>query len=262
MNIKHLVPLMVLSAAVVQPTLVFAAHDDSRIVSSAKDTYVYKTYLKNDHVKIESTDGNVTLTGTVNDSSHKALAEDTVRNLPGVNNVNNEITVKGENAPTEKSDGWVEFKVKSALAFHRSVSATKTKVAVKDGVVTLAGTASSQAQKDLTTQYANDVDGVTSVNNLMTVVESGNSSVTTTTTTTSSDRTTGQKMDDASITAEVKATLLAHRSTSALRTEVKTRDGMVILTGKAKNMAEKDLVSKLVDDVRGVRSVQNDMVIE
>ena len=258
MKMNHLLPALVLSAAVFQPMLARASHDDSRIVSSAKDTYIYKTYLKNDHVKIHSTDGNVTLSGSVADSSHKALAEDTVRNLPGVNNVNNEIVIKGENAPAEKSDGWVEFKVKSALAFHRSVSATKTTVNVKDGVVTLTGMANSLAQKDLTTEYANDVEGVKGVNNLLTVVPNGEESTTVTTT----GRTAGQKMDDASITAEVKSTLLAHRSTSALRTEVKTRNGVVLLGGKAKNQAEKDLVSKLVNDISGVVSVENEMVIE
>ena len=48
-------------------------------------------------------------------------------------------------------------KVKATLLFHRNVSAVKTEVTVKDGIVTLRGDATSQAQKELTTEYAKDV---------------------------------------------------------------------------------------------------------
>jgi hyperosmotically inducible protein len=60
----------------------------------------------------------------------------------------------------------------------------------------------------------------------------------------------------------VKLTLLFHRSTSALGTKVVTKHGMVTVSGQAKNAAEKDLVTKLVDDVHGVKSVKNRMTIE
>ena len=55
------------------------------------------------------------------------------------------------------------MKVKSALLFHRNVSATATEVELKDGIVTLKGEATSEAQKELTTEYAKDVDDVKSV---------------------------------------------------------------------------------------------------
>ena len=70
------------------------------------------------------------------------------------------------------------------------------------------------------------------------------------------------KIDDASITAQVKMTLLFHRSTSALNTKVETNDGVVTMSGKARNAAEKDLVTKLVNDINGVKSVNNRMTIE
>ena len=57
-------------------------------------------------------------------------------------------------------------------------------------------------------------------------------------------------------------TLLYHRSTSALNTKVKTKNGVVTLYGKARNAAEKDLATKLANDVNGVKSVKNRMTIE
>lgn len=71
----------------------------------------------------------------------------------------------------------------------------------------------------------------------------------------------GETIDDASITALVKSTLLFHRSTSALKTTVETKDGVVNLEGTAKNEAEKDLATKLVSDVQGVKKVVNNMTI-
>jgi osmotically-inducible protein OsmY len=223
---------------------------DDRIESSAKKSYVFKHYLADDAIKTESKNGAVTLTGTVSEESHIGLARDTVSGLPGVKSVDNRLVVKGT-APAEHSDSWVGLKVKSALLFHRDVKATKTDVNVKDGVVSLSGEASSMAQKELTTEYAKDVDGVKVVKNDMTVAKSP----------AKPDETVGEKIDDASITAQVKASLLAHHSTSALKTKVETTGGVVTLTGVAKNSAEKSLVTKLVTDIEGVSSVVNNMTV-
>ena len=76
------------------------------------------------------------------------------------------------------------------------------------------------------------------------------------------ERTLVEKIDDASITAQVKMVLLFHRSTSVLNTKVTTKYGVVTLSGKARNAAEKDLVSKLVNDIKGVNTVENEMTIE
>ncbi len=227
-----------------------AADMDSRIESSAAKSYVFKTYLKDDSIKTDSKDGVVTLTGTVADASHKSMAGDTVESLPGVKSVDNQLVVSGSQ-PAEHSDMWITMKVKTALLFHRNVSVTGTTVYTKDGIVTLQGEASSMAQKELTTAYAKDVDNVKEVQNDMTVAQQP----------ATPGKTIGDKIDDASITTEVKSSLLSHRSTSALRTGVSTADGVVTLTGVAKNDAEKSLVTKLATDTDGVTGVVNNMTI-
>jgi hyperosmotically inducible protein len=227
-----------------------AADMDSRIESSAANSYTFKNYLKDDSIKTDSKDGVVTLTGTVADASHKSMAENTVASLPGVKSVDNELLINGEQ-PAEHSDAWITTKVKTALLFHRNVSATGTTVYTKDGVVTLQGEATSMAQKELTTEYAKDIDNVKDVNNEMTIANIP----------ATPDATIGDKIDDASITAEVKSSLLSHHSTSAMNTGVTTTDGVVTLTGIAKNDAEKSLVTKLATDINGVTSVINNMTI-
>jgi hyperosmotically inducible periplasmic protein len=253
MKVIHSIFIMVAAVSLLALSVpVHASKMDSRIESSAKQSHVFKTYLKDDDIKIKSNDGSVTLTGIVSEESHKSLAQETVASLAGVKSVDNRLKVKGE-SPAKNSDAWLTTKVKSTLLFHRSVSAM-TKVNTKDGIVTLQGDATTQAQKDLTTEYVKDVEGVKDVNNEMTVSKSKSSKKT--------NRTAGEKIDDASITALVKTTLLYHRSTSALKTKVTTKNGVVTLSGKAKNESEKDLATKLVDDVHGVKNVKNLMTVE
>jgi osmotically-inducible protein OsmY len=164
--------------------------------------------------------------------------------------VDNKLELKG-GVPTANSDVWILDKVKATLLFHRSVSGFKTEVNVKDGIVTLQGNATSQAQKDLTTEYAKDVEGVKDVKNEIVVSKPSKKA-----------RTVGEKIDDASITAQVKMTLLYHRSTSAIKTSVTTKKGVVTLSGKAGNTAESNLATKYAKDVNGVKSINNRMTIE
>jgi hyperosmotically inducible protein len=230
------------------PVALFASSTDSKIEDTATASYNYRTVLAN-QVSVKSNDGAVTLTGTVQDKDDRALAEDTVNNIPGVVSVDNQITVKSD--IPEHSDAWIALKVRSELLVKANVSATATKVDVKDGIVTLSGTATSGAQKDLTEAYAKDIDNVKAVRNQM-VVETPPTGSTTV----------GEVIDDASITSEVKYALLSHSSTSALATKVTTVDSVVSITGVAGSDAEKDLVTKLAQDTRGVKSVVNDMTVK
>ena len=239
-----------LAALIMLSMPVHASEMDSRIESTARQSYVFKTYLQADDIKIESKDGAVTLTGSVTDYDNKSLAQETLAGLPGVKSVDNRLEIKGA-SPTANSDAWIRNKVKTTLLFHRSVSADTTTVDVKDGIVTLRGDALSGAQKDLTAEYARDIEGVKGVNNEMTVAKTANKT-----------QTVGEKIDDASITAQVKMTLLYHRSTSGLNTKVETNDGVVTMYGKAGSAAEKDLAGKFASDVNGVKGVKNRMTIE
>ena len=242
MKTKNLSLLLTLIAS---PIVLFASSaTDNKIEEAAKASYNYRTVLE-DNVKVKAKDGIVTLTGTVQDKDDKALAADTVENLPGVIGVKNEIKV--ESTYPEKSDGWMAFKIRGRLLVKANVSASTTKVEVKEGHVMLSGTADNLAQKELTAIYAKDIDGVKSVQNDIVVTDKP---------------TVSEKLDDASITSQVKFALLTHKSTSALKTKVVTSDGVVLITGEAASDAEKSLVTKLAGDVRGVNKVSNNMIVK
>jgi osmotically-inducible protein OsmY len=149
-------------------------------------------------------------------------------------------------------DDMLAKKIKTVLLLHDNVSAVKTKISVKDGTVTLRGEADNQAQKDLTEVYADDVKGVKDVDNFMTVKPAAGKP----------DKTVYSFIDDASITSQIETALVFHKSTSVFRTGVKTKNGVVTLSGKVNNAAEKDLVAKFASDIEGVKKVINNLTIE
>ena len=227
-----------------------ASEIDDSIGTAFKQTYVYRVFLQEDDIDVAAKDGVVTLTGTVAEEIHKTMAQDLAEALPGVVSVDNQLATMAE-AAAENADTWIVRKVKLALMFHRNVNAGATTVEAKDGVVTLTGETDTEAQKILTAEYAADIEGVTEVKNELTVAAVPSPAA----------RTMGEKLDDMSITAQVKTALLTHRSTSAIQTKVVSRDGEVTLTGVAQSEAEKALAGKLVADINGVTSVKNDMTV-
>lgn len=246
MKTKSLFALCLASAGSL--TLLATPATDRKIEDAAKASYNYRTVLA-DHVTVKADNGVVTLTGTVEDKGDKALASDTVENLPGVTRVQNDLAIKPSVA--EHSDAWMALKIRSRLLVKANVSAATTTVAVKDGLVTLTGTADNLAQKELTGVYAKEIDFVKGVKNDLVVKAKP-----------ASETTLGEKIDDASITTQVKYALLSHQSTSALSTKITTNEGVVAVTGIAGSDAEKSLVTKLAQDVRGVKTVENKMTVK
>jgi osmotically-inducible protein OsmY len=315
--------ILALVSAVALPAGLLANEHDDRIEKSFNDSYVNRTQLRDSDVSIDAENGVVTLKGSVQNSDQKRLAEDTVRGLPGVTNVRNELTVKSD--PKESSDEWIALKVRSSLLYHRNVGLMDTDVKVMNGNVILTGVAETAAEKALAGEYAADIKGVQNVDNQIKVVPEhertawkanrdkeraemradkaelkadrdravAKADSTYDRTARDLDRKTdnaernvrnmgndaersarnigdsaernardmGDKMDDASITAQVKASLAVHKSTSAIRTEVTTNDGTVTLRGEARNAAEKELAGKIAKDVRGVRNLNNEIVV-
>jgi len=239
-----LVSLMVTASLVAQDV-------DKRIESTFRSSYVFKTYLQGDDIQIHSQDGVVTLTGTVSEESHLSLAADTAADLPGVKSVDNKLEVKG-GIPAKGSDAWIHMKVKTMLMLHRNLDGAVTEVTVEDGRVTLRGEADSRAEKGLATEYVKDIEGVKAVDNEMTVAKTPRGD----------RRSVGEFIDDASIKSQIKLALLFHRGTNVFRADISVDKGVVTVSGKAKNAAEKELVTKRIEDIHGVKKIYNRMIIE
>jgi hyperosmotically inducible protein len=74
---------------------------------------------------------------------------------------------------------------------------------------------------------------------------------------TTGDQTVGAAVDDATITAKVKAALLASDGVDGTDVSVETVGGTVILTGQVKDAQQVQRAAEIATNVEGVRSVDN-----
>jgi hyperosmotically inducible periplasmic protein len=79
---------------------------------------------------------------------------------------------------------------------------------------------------------------------------------------TSTDESTGEYIDDAAITAQVKTALLQDPEVSGLDINVETFKGTVQLSGFANTERERQHAGTLARSVEGVQSVQNDIQLK
>jgi hyperosmotically inducible protein len=195
-----------------------------------------------------------------------------------------------------QTDAGITGKVKSKLAADDTVKAYQIDVDTKDKVVTLSGNVDSQAAKDQAVALARGTEGVADVVDNITVAggsaampgehpagEMGGTGANPSANAAGAapapggegdaamggnapnpepNRPVGTVMDDAAITAAVKAKLLADPKVGGLKIDVDTRNGVVYLTGDhMKNQAEIDQAIKLAKETSGVKSVENKLVV-
>jgi len=228
-----------------------ATETEDRILAAARGSYNFKTYLAGDQIHLAAKRGTVTLTGEVLDELHRSLAEETVAGLPGVDRVNNQLSLRSQPGGGTP-DAALRTKVQAALLFHRQFSILQTRVQVQQGVVTLQGEADSEARKRLCATFVQGLDGVVRVDNQLAVVSEPHPR----------RKAIRKRIDDASITAQVKLALLFNHATSATRTRVRTENGVVHLEGAAGSRAEKRLVNRVAWTVEGIRNVNNLMTVK
>jgi len=73
--------------------------------------------------------------------------------------------------------------------------------------------------------------------------------------------TVGAYVDDTSITSQVKSQFVGNKDVDASSISVETLNGTVMLSGFAKNNTEKDTAEAIARQVKGVKSVKNQIVV-
>jgi osmotically-inducible protein OsmY len=73
--------------------------------------------------------------------------------------------------------------------------------------------------------------------------------------------TTGAYVDDTTITAKVKSKFIEDKTVAASSIQVETLNGTVQLAGFAKSEAEREHAGALARDVKGVKTVKNDILV-
>jgi len=181
---------------------------DSAITSAVEGGFkLDKGILPND-VDVSTSEGIVTLSGSVDNLLAKERAVMAANSIKGVRGVIDTISV----TPVSRSDEALLKDIQTALKQDPATESYKTTVAVKDAVVTLTGSVGSYAEKQLATRIASGIKGVTEITNQLTINYLA-------------------QRTDAEIAADVKARLQWDIWINGGTIKSTVKDGGVVLTG-------------------------------
>lgn len=153
-----------------------AAMSDTAITGQVKTKFATDHRLKGSDVSVTTNNGVVTLTGTAPSHAAKEAAESLASNVSGVHSVNNQIEspsatselgAKAKHATHETAaaveDTAVTADLKTKFATDGKTKGSDISVKTSNGVVALAGTVVSEAQKTHVVYVARHTKGVQQV---------------------------------------------------------------------------------------------------
>ena len=173
---------------------------DAWIDGKAEATLLFNGNLDSFDINTDVKNGAVILTGSVDNSVDKKLAEELVANIDGVTSVDNQLTITdkrdygdelasaaddaeddiddmAESAEEETEDGMsaltdakIATVVKTRLLMDSDISGFDIDVDVEDGNVTLTGNVDSDAERQLAVAIAKNASDVKDVEDNLTVV--------------------------------------------------------------------------------------------
>ncbi|AFT78792.1 hypothetical protein AMBLS11_11075 [Alteromonas macleodii str. 'Black Sea 11'] len=159
---------------------------DAWIDGKAEATLLFNGNLDSFDINTDVKDGNVVLTGKVENSVDKKLAEELVANIDGVVSVENKLTIVADDdmdsdlsddaedavdeGTSELTDAKIATVIKTRLLMDTDISGFDIDVDVENGVVTLTGEVDSDAERDLAVEIAKNASDVKDVENNLRVV--------------------------------------------------------------------------------------------
>lgn len=139
---------------------------DNNITNAVQSELMYNASVPSHLIDVDTNEGIVTLTGSVNDILAKDRAEKIAQTVKGVRAVVNRIDV---DAP-ERSDLALEQDVETELLNDPATESYEISIDADDGKLTLNGTVESWQEKQLAAFVSKGVRGVTAVENNIEVV--------------------------------------------------------------------------------------------
>ncbi|MFZ5907052.1 MAG: BON domain-containing protein [Nitrospirota bacterium] len=207
---------------------------DQDITRAIDSNLLWDDAVSSHLIDVQTTNGIVTLSGSVDTILARDRAVKIVESIKGVRSVVNRIEVR----PVFVSDKEISKNVQDALLLDPVTESYQIDVKVKDGQVILSGKVESWTERQIASQLAKGVKGVKDVRNNIAILYA-------------------QKRSDYEITTEIKRRLHLDPFVNEALIQVQVKDGAVDLSGGVGSLAEK---SHAYADawVAGVKSVNCD----
>ncbi len=156
-------------------------------------------------------------------------------------------------------DAWIDGKAEATLLFNGNLDSFDINTDVKNGNVVLTGKVENSVDKKLAEELVANIDGVTSVDNKLTVVADSDMH-----SDMSDDMEEGveegtSELTDAKIATVIKTRLLMDTDISGFDIDVDVENGIVKLTGEVDSDAERDLAVEIAKNASDVKDVESDL---
>jgi osmotically-inducible protein OsmY len=206
---------------------------------------------------VATQDGVVVLSGEVPTEELRRAAQQVAAGVPDVREVKNEIRVAGVPAQGDPSaarrsvgenidDRALEAKVRMAYSLNRGMAGSYVMVNAFKREVTLSGTVTGEAQRQLAVAIARDTAGVAGVRDQI----AGGAGAT---------AAPGAALSDRARAAQ--AALAANPSLAGYGLTVREEGGRLLLAGRVKTTAERDLAALMARDAAGM-AVESSVTIQ
>lgn len=156
-------------------------------------------------------------------------------------------------APTERE---LEAEIRAEFMERDALRGLRIDVDVTAGIARLSGTVPSSDEMELAVEAAREVHGIRSVESTLEpvgdVAESRDTAWSSF----------GQRIDDMTLQADVRTRLLSSDEIQGVGIDVEVQNGVAVLMGRVENEMERERAERLVEEVRGVREVDNLLIVE
>jgi osmotically-inducible protein OsmY len=220
---------------------------DAGTTASVKAALALHRDLSQRSISVRTRDAVVLLTGEVASEEEKREAEMLARSVDRVRDVDNLIAVtpglQSEDPSPERSIGQrlddtaLAAKVRGAFALHRELKDLDISFDVRGATVYLEGRVATREQADLAQEWASSIEGVRSVENLLQL--------------------TGDQETMEQVATRVEATLNKNDNLRSYNLRAVVDDDVIVLKGRVRTGAERELAELLAERVTGRRELQN-----
>jgi osmotically-inducible protein OsmY len=267
---------------------------DALITTEIQSKYFASPAVKAYRIDVDTNDGVVTLSGTVERDEERGAAEQIARGVNGVSRVDNRLTIRPSgdsrtagsqhHAPDAtdirrdgRSPGWITSKIQSQYYLNPELKPWRIDVDTSPtGVVTLSGSVDSEGDRTEAVRIARATEGVSRVNDNLrirpqAVATTGAVKDSTAVKDDGRDianqakgaaRDAGDKVEDGWITMKIQSKYFVDDDVRARNIDVDTKDGMVTLKGSVQSEGERQQAVSIARSTEGVTMVHDNLVID
>ena len=213
---------------------------DEILEKDVSNSLKWESPITNSNVIVISDDGEITLTGVVDNFTKRTLAENSTRKIAGVKSVINKIYVVIDSWD-EKKDIEITAEILTSFRWNWNTLNDTIKVRVLNGWVTLSGELEWHYQREAAKEAVINLIGVKGVSNYISI--------------------------KSQVDTEIKSTSLRlalenHYALDSKNIEIEVLDSKIILKGTVDSWYQKEIAKQIAWKTPGVLHVIDELIIE